>query len=186
MAVLGVPVCLLGVLEAGLGNVLGAAIGTGSCVLVTCVALHSLGDGRPSWSQTLRWTCWGTLVAVGLVAAVSAVGSPGLFAAVLLAASSPAARERLRQRGKTRRLRELTDAQLCLAWQLSSRHLSVAPLHQRLGVVQLRASYLDEVERRSPSGLRAWMESRGRDDQLESFLISHRGSGHTEAPDEER
>jgi hypothetical protein len=60
-------------------------------------------------------------------------------------------------------LRHLDDASLCLAWRRS-----FVLLHQRTSVikqmslVQQRQEYLDELERRSPYGLAAWLDSGAR------------------------
>ncbi|MGH3386606.1 MAG: hypothetical protein ACRDO1_18660 [Nocardioidaceae bacterium] len=58
---------------------------------------------------------------------------------------------------------ELSDDGLCLAWRISytalQRPLSLA---NRARLVQARQEYLDEIERRNPDGLRAWLDSGAR------------------------
>ncbi len=59
--------------------------------------------------------------------------------------------------------RALDDAQLCWAWRISYVTLqrSTTPM-QRLRVVQQRQHYLDELERRNPAGVAAWLASGAR------------------------
>lgn len=60
-------------------------------------------------------------------------------------------------------LRSLTDASLCRAWQVSFSALQISSSSlQRLRVVQVRQELLDEVERRNPEGLMAWLASGAR------------------------
>jgi hypothetical protein len=60
-------------------------------------------------------------------------------------------------------LRSLDDQTLCLAWRrsfvlLEDAHSAVA----RLSVVEQRQQYLDELHRRSPEGIAAWLASGAR------------------------
>ena len=60
-------------------------------------------------------------------------------------------------------LRTLSNAELCLAWRRSYCSLQGAtsvPL--RAAVVASRQAYLDEMERRNPPGLSAWLAAGGR------------------------
>lgn len=59
-------------------------------------------------------------------------------------------------------LPELSDEQLCRAWRRSFLVLERADPCLRLSVVELRAAYLDEMSRRHPRQLAAWMASGGR------------------------
>jgi hypothetical protein len=62
-----------------------------------------------------------------------------------------------------RELDSLDDGALCLAWRRSFRLLETAPSTAiRLAVVQPRQKYLDELQRRSPEGLAAWLASGAR------------------------
>lgn len=57
----------------------------------------------------------------------------------------------------------LIDLELCLAWRRSFvtlRHASDA--RDRLGVVELRQRYLDELEQRHPFCFRRWLDSGAR------------------------
>jgi hypothetical protein len=66
----------------------------------------------------------------------------------------------------------LTDEQLSRGWQASSRTLRrrISPAQKRL-VVEERQTYLDEFERRNPSGFAAWLTSgSGAADDLMPYL----------------
>jgi hypothetical protein len=57
----------------------------------------------------------------------------------------------------------LTDAQLCTAWRVSFSALEKATTEQqRLRIVEERQDCLDELERRNPHGLVAWLASGAR------------------------
>src|SRR6266540_2730398 len=56
-------------------------------------------------------------------------------------------------------LANLTDAALCAAWTRSCRSLREATPAEALRYVVVRQQCLDELERRDPAGLRAWLES---------------------------
>jgi hypothetical protein len=58
------------------------------------------------------------------------------------------------------RLDHLSTADLCRAWCRSTTALQgSASVTYRVAVLELRASYLDELERRHPSGIAAWLAS---------------------------
>jgi hypothetical protein len=60
-------------------------------------------------------------------------------------------------------LSSLGDEALCLAWRRSFRLLETATsAAERLTVVKKRQQYLDELQRRSPEGLAAWLASGAR------------------------
>ncbi len=60
-------------------------------------------------------------------------------------------------------LRNLTDATLCAAWQSSHGWLKTSrTATEEAAVAQLRQNYLDELERRDPEGLAAWLASGAR------------------------
>ncbi len=62
-----------------------------------------------------------------------------------------------------RELSSLDDAALCLAWRRSFRRLETAhSAAERLSIVEQRQRYLDELQRRSPQGLAAWLASGAR------------------------
>jgi hypothetical protein len=58
---------------------------------------------------------------------------------------------------------ELSDDALCLAWRASFSALERAESHaERLRIVEARHTYLDELERRNPPGVAAWLASGAR------------------------
>jgi hypothetical protein len=62
-----------------------------------------------------------------------------------------------------RELSSLDDEALCLAWRRSFRRLETAhSAAERLCIVEQRQRYLDELQRRSPQGLAAWLASGAR------------------------
>jgi hypothetical protein len=62
-----------------------------------------------------------------------------------------------------RELGSLDDAALCFAWRRSFRLLETArSAAERLSIVEQRQKYLDELQRRSPLGLAAWLASGAR------------------------
>jgi hypothetical protein len=59
--------------------------------------------------------------------------------------------------------RALNDHDLCRAWCTSFEVLqSTSDVDARARIVSLRQAYLDELERRDPQGLRAWLDSGAR------------------------
>lgn len=60
-------------------------------------------------------------------------------------------------------LESLDDEAVCLAWRRSFRRLeAAATAAERLAVVQQRQRYLDELDRRSPDGVAAWLAAGAR------------------------
>lgn len=60
-------------------------------------------------------------------------------------------------------VQRLTDADLCRAWRVSFGALSEAgTAAARARVVELRQAYLDEIDRRHPTGLATWLSSGAR------------------------
>jgi hypothetical protein len=60
-------------------------------------------------------------------------------------------------------LHSLSDAAVCQAWRLSFSDLQgSSSLRQRIHIVESRRRYLDELERRNPEGLMAWLASGAR------------------------
>lgn len=131
------------------------------------------------------------VVALGLVASVS---GPGLLLVLVLAGvTMPPARSGLRlalggpaapgsltgpvepgcTRLPTKPLAELTDQELCSAWRSSfaALHATTSPLVAE-AVVALRQLCLDEMEKRDPEALQAWLESGARaSDGPDRFLL---------------
>ncbi len=60
-------------------------------------------------------------------------------------------------------LSRLDDEALCLVWRRSFLRLETArSAAERLAVVEQRQKYLDELQRRSPEGLAAWLAAGAR------------------------
>lgn len=58
-------------------------------------------------------------------------------------------------------LAQLDDPQLCLRWQQSFVDLKLSEPDRRWRVVELRAAYLDEMTRRHPRAMSAWLADGG-------------------------
>jgi hypothetical protein len=56
----------------------------------------------------------------------------------------------------------LSDEELCWSWRASYTVLLAAPAAARLELVTLRQAYLEDLERRNPRGMRAWLDSGAR------------------------
>jgi hypothetical protein len=126
------------------------------------------------WSKaadaTLAAKAWKAALTVGtVIAAIVAsagyivlLGSAGLSLLVILGVTSPPALRWVgRRRGHLpgrRRSAALTTAELCRRWQDSYEALRDATTAAaRLRIVEARQHYLDELERRDPHGLNAWL-----------------------------
>ncbi|MET0999874.1 MAG: hypothetical protein ABWX73_14250 [Marmoricola sp.] len=131
-------------------------IGRGSAVGLMATALAGLA------------TTWGTLSL--FVAAVLTLSHPLVKQKLVMLWSrlvSPAATP-----PKTDEHRQLSDAELCTMWKSSHAMLRTATTPaDKAAVVQLRQDCLDELQRRHPDGLAAWMASGAlADDNPQRFL----------------
>jgi hypothetical protein len=118
-------------------------------LLLRCTA-PSGRTGRPTSRPTGRPTSRGTLR--GRAGAPSPQ-APGRDHDTLASTRAAAA-------GFPTRLDHLSTADLCRAWCRSTTALQgSASATYRMAVVELRATYLDELERRHPSGIAAWLAS---------------------------
>jgi hypothetical protein len=164
----------------GLSGVVGLAAGV---LLVPADVMFALlflagligsAVGASAWSKakddTIPAKAWRALAVVGTVIAmvvacagyIVLLGAAGPSVVVILGVTSPPA-----MRWFGRRLGHvpgrlysgaLTTAELCRRWQDSYealRDATTAPA--RLRIVEARQHYLDELERRDPSGLNAWL-----------------------------
>lgn len=106
----------------------------------------------------------------GAIAGCATVGGAGLIAllgpgalliGVLAAASSPPVVRRLfPKHEKKDELQEQSTLVLCRQWQSSYEELKTeTAVSRRLEIVQARARCLEELERRDPAGLQAWLAS---------------------------
>jgi hypothetical protein len=117
--------------------------------------------------------CLGGVVAVAITGLQVVIGAVALALAAIFAAGSPTVvgsylrrhrpatihTSRSRAAGEPE-LAAFSNAELCRAWLNSFDALRVAATPSiRLQIVQARQAYLDELERRDPDGLRAWLES---------------------------
>jgi len=123
---------------------------------------QSEGQARGRWRRAVRIAVLTGFACVGGGGLVALLGPSILLLGLLLAGISPAVVRRLRGRRADKR-DELTDrstTMLCRQWQASYQELRTtsAPM-QRLRIVEERARYLDELERRDPVGLQAWLSS---------------------------
>jgi len=73
----------------------------------------------------------------------------------------------------------MSDADLCLEWRRSYLALqSSGSVTAQLLVVQQRQRYLDELERRNPSGLSVWLSSGARAGSDPSrYIVQDSGGG---------
>jgi hypothetical protein len=154
-------------------------------VLAIFVALMvGLANGLRATIARVRMGFGAGLVLAAAIALMGVFGAAGLCVVIILTATSPQLLQlvRRRRRATGRRpqahpalsssvitaapnpdLRRLDDRALCLAWRHSYPLLSAACSAQdRLVVVQRRQEYLDELHRRSPQGLAAWVAAGGR------------------------
>lgn len=59
-------------------------------------------------------------------------------------------------------IQALSDEELCWSWRASYTALQAAPSAASVELVTLRQAYLDDLERRNPRGMRAWLDSGAR------------------------
>jgi hypothetical protein len=152
-SVLAAGPVLLGLLDAPVAAMIGAAAFTALCVLL---AADRLLDAAAAG-----------VVAAAVVAACAAVGPPVLAAAALAVGSSPrvvgALAGVVRRRRPVTDLTLLADDRLCAAWSESYVALSrTTHPAERLAIVNTRQAYLDELEARDAAGFRSWLDSGAR------------------------
>jgi hypothetical protein len=170
----------------GLWIALGAAAGLIVLPLVVWIALGLVAmvlclpsagrdptdDGKASPARKAGLVIAGYLGAIATLATAVFIDLGALIAPVLMIGSSPAAvRWYLRRLGWDRPMSPMSPmslsspvtistSELCRQWLDSYGELSRAPSHAaRLRVVMARQRCLDELERRDPEGLRAWLAS---------------------------
>jgi hypothetical protein len=162
------------------GGVLVVALATGVIVLPLAVwmvlavlavpfgLMLLLGSTERTQAQRLhavKLTFAGYLVIVAAIVLVKFLGVGALLIFGLLAASSPSAVAwyggRLGARSPQKVAPDITSTdQLCRQWLHSYDALTAASTSQaRLRIVMDRQRCLDELERRDPDGLRAWLAS---------------------------
>jgi len=173
----------------GLGRVVISVVVLAMAAAVIVSSVRG-GDGRSAVPWIVRVTLSASVIppaAVGLIAVFKFVG---VLTVLILAATTPALTSLVRARkhapedpsvvrrepaiprdtatslaagAPARELRSLDDEALCLAWRRSFRLLEASfSAAERLSVVEQRQHYLDELHRRSPEGLKAWLDSGAR------------------------
>jgi MFS family permease len=162
----------------------GLATGLVSSAVIALFAalLLGIGEGQRAALRRARLGFAGGLVLTALVALMAVFAVAGACVLFLLVATWPEvhalARKWLRVLAgpavptvqapddvvaSPRDLSRLDDRALCLAWRHSYPLLTAARTSQEwLTVVQRRQEYLDELHRRSPEGLAAWLAAGGR------------------------
>lgn len=100
-------------------------------------------------------------ISVAVAGLLALIGPSALLIGVLAVAGSPIVVRRFFPKAeKHDELRELSTLMLCRQWQRSYDELRAeTALPRRLEIVQERARCLDELERRDPTGLQAWLAS---------------------------
>jgi len=173
----------------GLGRVVISVV---MLVIAAAVIASSVreGDGRSAVPWIVRVTLAAGLIPPAAAGLIAVFKFAGVLTVLILAATTPALTSLVRVRRHApgdppgvrlepaiprdaatslaaatpaRELRSLDDEELCLAWRQSFRLLEASfSAAERLSVVEQRQHYLDELHRRSPEGLAAWLASGAR------------------------
>ncbi|GAA1594333.1 hypothetical protein GCM10009804_58680 [Kribbella hippodromi] len=112
--------------------------------------------------RVLKLTATGYLVTVATIVLIGLLGSGALvLVGLVLATSPPAIHWYLARFGRVRpQLAAVSTQELCQQWSDSYEQLARASTsNARLRVVMARQHCLDELERRDPNGLQAWLAS---------------------------
>lgn len=170
---------------------LGAVVISMVTVAMAAAVLASSLWGGNGWSATrkiVRVTFAAALITPAAVGLIAVSKLAGVLIVLVLAATTPAVTSRVQARRPAREdpvvrpeplsdpatwlaadrapageLSSLDDVALCLAWRRSFRLLEASrSATERLVVVEQRQRYLDELHRRSPDGLAAWLASGAR------------------------
>jgi hypothetical protein len=77
----------------------------------------------------------------------------------------------------TAAVQALTDEELCASWRASYAMMRAASPEDWVELVTLRQAYLDDLERRNPGGMRAWLDSgaRAASNPARYLATDHRG-----------
>lgn len=170
-------------------GVAGVVISVVTVAMATAVVTSSAwgGDGWRATRRIVRVTLAAGVITPAAVGLIATLGFAGVLIVVILAATTPALTSLVHARRQAKadtpvvrpesdsatslatgpapapELGSLDDAALCLAWRQSFRRLETArTAAERLSVVEQRQRYLDELHRRSPQGLAAWLASGAR------------------------
>lgn len=140
--------------------------------VVVASAIWSGNDGRQGVKGIGRAVLASMVLGPAAIGLIGAFGFGGVLIVVMLTVTAPALVELVRARWFTSEdpapqeqaeVGFLSDEELCLAWRRSFQLLAAAPSAQaRLTVVEERQRYLDELYRRSPEGVAAWLAAGAR------------------------
>lgn len=175
----------------GVGGTIISAVVVGMSTAVVASSMWG-ADGKSEVPRILRVTFAGALITPAAVGLIAVFKFAGVLVVVALAVTTPALTTKFPGRhakgdpparqpepatpavsatpsadgpadDAARELGSLDDQALCLAWRRSFRLLETAPSAAiRLAIVDQRQKYLDELQRRSPEGLTAWLASGAR------------------------
>lgn len=174
-ATMGFGLAILEWSAPGAAAVLLGASGVMSLAVITVAQLRAtpLEPGW-GWRRVLVWSSAGGVGLVGLVALLTASPPLALVALLLVLATCPIVARRLRRptgrltTGSAERppprasvgVGDLSDHELCMMWRRTFWDLRTHRTTDGLiSTVFLRQACLDELERRNPAAVRAWLES---------------------------
>jgi hypothetical protein len=161
------------------------------------------GSPLDLWRATARTAVITGAVAVAIIAVIGVNGALAMLVLLLAGATSPWALDRLRKvlhRGRPAReatglpaplveaavaeprIETMSDLELCRAWRASFAALVAAVEPEaKSDVVRLRQSYLDELERRHPHAVGAWLASHPRPGGGPEKFLARRDDGRSAA-----
>jgi hypothetical protein len=171
----------------GVSSAAALLVGAVAFVLLTADADRHRSAGQLGW-QVVRCGLGGALLVVTIIATSVCAGPLAMPLLALAAVTSPwTVRSGLRLASRPRlasdddvtsppsvdamcmqasdwapAVQMLTDEQLCVAWCASYTAMQSAPVPERAALATLRHAYLEDLERRNPAGLRAWLDSGAR------------------------
>lgn len=189
MAALGIGLAMLEWSAPVTAVVVVAASGCAAPVLTLATQLLATkSEPTPlGWRRVLSWSWRIGAAVVGLMALVSASPVLALLVVVLAVTTSPVvtwivAAAPSRADGHSA-LRGLDDRQLCELWRRTFWDLHHQPtVVDALTMVSLRQACLDELEKRNPAAVQAWLESGARaSGGLERFWSPRARSGDADA-----
>ena len=169
------------------GVFLGLGLVAGTVTLLPGAIDNNRQLTTPEIGRSMQRGFWGALVVVTVVVAAFSFGALVWPLLVLVAVSSPwavrsavrlAVRPHAQQAGeepgpgcpepaavalsagdRTAAVQALTDDELCARWRTSYPAMQAASLTTCAELVSWRQAYLEDLERRNPEGMRAWLDS---------------------------
>ena len=165
-------VALLGGLRFGetATMLLGSMLAGCFTALALAVGLGSVGRDGPPARRILRGAGMVALLFCLTAAWDVLVGAAGLLVVAMVVVSAPATIEAWQRRTGSPpsvpaatpgpRAWTMSDRELCRAWRTTARSLRRAPsVSERARLARNRQAYLDELVRRNPVAMRAWLGS---------------------------